>query len=117
MFFLGHRHSFLVTFTRELVMKKFAMVLFILVSPALVYAKRSTYIENASDAQVLCREKSGQKLKRKKVEVYNWTADTYRQLNSYITEGEWQSRLGSYNVNCSIEYGQTRSKMKMEINP
>lgn len=98
-------------------MEKFIIVLFVLCSPSLVYAKRSTYIETASDAHILCKEKSEQKLKRYKVEIYNWTANTYRQLNSYITEGEWRSHQGSYVVNCSIEHGQSRSKLKMYINP
>ena len=82
-----------------------------------VFAKnqKDVYIESASQFQKWCKHLSSRHFRRKKLQPYNWSASTYRELNDYQTTGSWKVNRQERRVYCSIRAGEKAKYTIMEI--
>ena len=100
-------------------MKNMGLIFFIfLLTPLNSQAAKSAKeqrIESASQFQRWCKQRSYRHFRRKKLQPYNWSALTIRQLNDYQTRGSWRVKRDERQVFCQIRIGQKAKSVKMEI--
>ena len=100
-------------------MKYSLLIITILVVSLLdaVFAKSQddVYIESASQFQKWCKHLSYRHFRRKKLQPYNWSASTIRQLNDYQTLGRWKVERQERQVLCQIRIGERAKHTQFEI--
>jgi hypothetical protein len=76
---------------------------------------KDVYIESASQFQKWCEHLSYRNFRRKKLQPYNWSASTIRQLNDYQTTGSWKVGRKERRVFCQIRVGEKAKYTILEI--
>lgn len=78
-------------------------------------SEKEVYIESASQFQRWCKKSSYRHLKKKKLQPFNWSASTIRQLNDYQTTGSWRVKRSQKKVFCQIRIGKMAKTIKIKI--
>ena len=99
---------------------KYQLILFailLLSATYIVFAKsqKDVYIETASQFQKWCEHLSYRHFRRKKLQPYNWSTSTIRQLNDYQTTGEWKVNGNKRQVFCQVRVGEKAKYTILEI--
>ena len=94
----------------------FVLILFISPFHSLpAKSQKEIVIESASQFQRWCKSLSYRHLRHKKLNPYNWSASTIRQLNDYQTSGSWKVNNVEKNIFCYIRIGKKAKHTKLEV--
>jgi hypothetical protein len=95
----------------------FSIAILFVLSAGVLSAKsqKEMYIETASQFQKWCKHLSYRHFRRKKLQAYNWSASTIRQLNDYQTTGSWKVNRKKRQVLCQIRIGKKAKYTLLEI--
>ena len=97
---------------------KYTLLFLLLVTPfhgPSAKSQKEAYIESASQFQKWCKYLSYRHFRQKKLQAYNWTASTIRELNDYQTTGSWKVNREKRDVYCSIRVGEKAKYTLLEI--
>lgn len=91
----------------------FAVTIFTLLTSADVVA--GAVIERAAQAETACKELSAESLTEIGLAPHNWRAETSNASDGFSIEGQWQTKAGSYLVECEVGFGKTLDELEINI--
>lgn len=94
----------------------FALTIFVATNYSVnAKSQKEEFIETAFQFQRWCKTLSYRLFRQKKLNPYNWSASTIRQLNDYQTKGSWKVNKQEIHVYCQIRKGKKAKYTKIDI--
>ena len=91
----------------------FSVTFFSLISSANVVA--DAVIDRADKAEAACKELSEESLTEMGLEPHSWHAESSNDSRGFAIEGRWQTKNGTYRVECEVGFGQTFDDVEVSI--